>query len=211
MNLSTHNTNDWNVDQPSLAALVHPLRIELTQVKEGWCVKISSLKPCDAMMALSRKELLENSTIISGCESNEFARRWVAFVDRIVELDDAKAIVHEVEHSSNPLCADFRIQTVVMTDGASLKAYVRMYDDALTLASEAIAKYAYALLGGITSSPDLGLVDSLLERTGLLSIRPIETEVFSTFVDVGISTRDAQETADSQVIYDIYSDSWHGE
>jgi hypothetical protein len=61
------------------------------------------------------------------------------------------------------------------------------------------------------SCPDLGLVDSILHRTGYLSIRPIETEVFSTFVDVGVSTSGCNEPADSLMIYDIHSDTWHGE
>ena len=42
-------------------------------------------------------------------------------------------------------------------------------------------------------------------------MKAIETEVFSTFVDVGISTSGAAAPADSMMIYDIHSDTWHGE
>ena len=59
--------------------------------------------------------------------------------------------------------------------------------------------------------PDLGLVDSILHRTGTISIRPIETEVFSTFMDIGISTIGPATQADYTLIYDIFSDSWHGD
>jgi hypothetical protein len=160
------------------------------------------------MMALAREDLLETSTILSGGGDAQ----WVACVHGPVELGDAKAIVHDVEHSSSPLCADFRMQSIVTTkDGESVLAHVRNYDDALTLAAAAISQYANALIGEFVSPPDLGLVDSLLERSGIISIRPIETEIFSSFIDVGISTSGPSEPADSMMIYDIHSDSWHGE
>ena len=208
MNTSTHNSNSWNNGEPSLASLVRPMRAELSKTAEGWCVEISSLTPCDAMMALAREDMLEKSTILSGGGDSQ----WVACVQGPVELGDAKAIVHEVEHSNSPLCADFRMQSIVTTnDGENVKAHVRHYDDALTLVSTAIAQYADAVLNNFVSPPDLGLVDSLLERSGTISIRPIETEIFSTFVDVGVSTSGPDQPADSMMIYDIHSDSWHGE
>lgn len=208
MNTSTHNSNSWNNEKPSLASLVHPMRTELSETTEGWCVEISSLTPCDAMMALAREDLLEKSTILSGGGDSQ----WVACVHGPVELGDAKSIVHEVEHSNSPLCADFRMQSIVTTnDGENVKAHVRNYDDALTLVSSAIAQYTNAFLSNFVSPPDLGLVDSLLERSGTISIRPIETEIFSTFVDVGISTSGPDQPADAMMIYDIHSDSWHGE
>ena len=49
------NFNQWNDPHRSLASLVRPLRIGLSQTTEGWCVDISSLTPGDAMMALARE------------------------------------------------------------------------------------------------------------------------------------------------------------
>lgn len=211
MNSQSNNLNNWN-EQPSLASMVSPLRIELSKTPEGWCVEISSLTPCDAMMALAREDLLEDSTILSGSNIASEHSQWVACVHGQVELGDAKAIVHQVEHASSPLCADFRMHSIVTSkDGESVTAHVRQYDDALTLAASAIAQYASELTGDVCSTPDLGLVDSILDKTGLLSMKPIETEVFSTFVDVGISTSGVSAPADSMMIYDIHSDTWHGE
>ncbi|MBT4529820.1 MAG: hypothetical protein HOC27_01315 [Phycisphaerae bacterium] len=211
MNSQTHNSN-WNNQQPSLASMVSPLRIELSQTTEGWCVEISSLSPCDAMMVLTREDMLENSTILSGSQTTNGFGQWVACVRGPVELGDANAIVHNVEYSDSPLKADLRMHSIVHSkDGESTRAHVREYDDALALAATAIAKYTSSILGDTCSSPDLGLVDSVLDRTGLVSIRPIETEIFSTFVDVGISTNGPSSPADSVLIYDIHSDSWHGE
>jgi len=208
MNTPLQNSNNRNNEKPTLASLVRPLRVELSESTEGWCVEISSLTPCDAMMALAREDMLEKSTILSGSS----VAQWVACVHGPVELGDAKAIINEVEHSSSPLCADFRMQSIVTTkDGESVMAHVRDYDDALTLIATAISQYAKTLLGVVISLPDLGLVDSLLERSGIISIRPIETEIFSTFVDIGISTSGPSDPVDSMIIYDIHSDTWHGE
>ena len=208
MTTPTHNSNNWMNEEPSLASLVRPLRAELSETPEGWCVEISSLTPCDAMMALTRDDLLETSTILSGGGEAQ----WVACVHGPVELGDAKAIVHDVEHSLSPLSADFRMQSIVATkDDESVVAHVREYDGALALVATAFAQYASKVLGEFVSPPELGLVDSILERSGNLSIRPIETELFSTFVDVGISTNGPLEPANAVMIYDIHSDSWHGE
>lgn len=211
MNSKPYNQNSSN-EEPSLASMVSPLRIELSETTEGWCVEISSLTPCDAMMALAREDLLEDSTILSGSNTTNANSQWVACVHGPVELGDAKAIVHEVERASSPLCADFRMHSIVTSkDGESVTAHVRQYDDALTLVASAISQFASALTGYCCSTPDLGLIDSVLDKTGLLSMKPIETEVFSTFVDVGISTSGAAAPADSMMIYDIHSDTWHGE
>ena len=208
MNLPTYNSYGSNNNEPSLASQLRPLQIELTENTEGWCVEISSLTPCDAMMALAREDMLENSTILSGFGEMQ----WVACVKGPVELGDANAIVYGVSNSQTPLHADFRMQSIVLSkDGESISAHVRDYDDALTLVATAISQYASALLGYVVSSPDPGLVDSILERSESISIRPIETEIFSTFVDVGISTGGPSEPADSMMIFDIHSNSWHGE
>jgi hypothetical protein len=158
------------------------------------------------MMALAREDLLEDSTILCGAG----APQWVACVNGPVEEGDANAIIHEISTSLSPLCADFRMQSfVTSSDGESVSAHVREYDDALMLAATALEKYISDLMGEKVNAPDLGVMDALLHKTGTLSIRPIETEVFSSFVDVGISTADGTEPANTAIIYDIHSDSWH--
>jgi len=157
-------------------------------------------------MALAREDLLEDSTILCGAG----APQWVACVNGPVEEGDANAIIHEISTSLSPLCADFRMQSfVTSSDGESVSAHVREYDDALMLAATALEKYISDLMGEKVNAPDLGVMDALLHKTGTLSIRPIETEVFSSFVDVGISTADGTEPANTAIIYDIHSDSWH--
>lgn len=211
MHSPLHNqneTNTWNEFEPSLASMVSPLRIKLFTTADGWCVDISSLTPCDAMIALAREDLLEGSTILCG----DGATKWVACIHGPIEAGDAKAIVREVSSSSSPLCADFRMHSVVTTQHTTgISAHVREYDDALLLASVALSRYMSVLLGEHAQEPDLGVMDAMLHKTGTLSIKPIESEVFASFVDVGVSTTEGNERANTSMIYDIHSSSWHCE
>lgn len=202
------NPNDspqWN-NEPSLAGLVKPLRIRLTETTEGWKVELSSLSPGDAMMAFARGDLLEDSTILCGTG----AKDWVACINGPVEVADANAILKEVNNAEIPLVADLRMQSVITTtEHEGVSAHVRDYDEALLLVANALAQYVGSIMKTNVSIPDLGLIDALLERSDLLSIKPIETEVYSTFIDIGVSTSDGSVPASMAAIYDIYSDSWH--
>lgn len=202
------NPNDspqWN-NEPSLAGLVKPLRIRLTETTEGWKVELSSLSPGDAMMAFARGDLLEDSTILCGTG----AKDWVACINGPVEVADADAILKEVNNAEIPLVADLRMQSVITTtEHEGVSAHVRDYDEALLLVANALAQYVGSIMKTNVSIPDLGLIDALLERSDLLSIKPIETEVYSTFIDIGVSTSDGSVPASMAAIYDIYSDSWH--
>ncbi len=202
------NLNDspqWN-SEPSLAGLVKPLRIRLTETAEGWKVELSSLSPGDAMMAFAREDLLEDSTILCGTG----AKDWVACINGPVEVADADAILKEVNSAELPLVADCRMQSVITsTENEGVSAHLREYDEALLLIANALAQYVGSIMKKSVSIPDLGLVDALLEQSDLLSIKPIETEVYSTFIDIGISTSDGSVPASMAAIYDIYSDSWH--
>ena len=204
-----HNSDkQWN-GTPSLASLVKPLHINLTETAEGWKVDISSLSPGDAMMAFAREDLLEKSTILCGTGSKD----WVACVEGPIEVGDADAILEQVETSSSyPLKADFRMRSIITSrDGDGMCAHVRDYDEALLLVANAISQYLGSLLKTTVSLPDLGLIDSLIHRSSFLSMKPIESEVFASFVDIGISTSKQSLPADLCVIYDIHSDSWHGD
>jgi len=208
MNKDQNNpTEQWN-DVPSLASLVKPLCIDLTETTEGWKVEISSLSPGDAMMALSREDLLEDSTILCGTGVTD----WVACVNGPIEIGDANAILKQVSNSTTPLTADFRMQSVITSmNGGGVSAHLRDFNEVLLLVANALSAYTSSILGKPVSLPDLGLIDALLYRSPFLSMKPIETEVFSSFLDIGISTSRQSEPANLSVVYDIHSDSWHGD
>ena len=73
---------------------------------------------------------------------------------------------------------------------------------------EAAARLATALEPGVTV-----LVRRLLDRTGSLRIRPVETQVWAGFLEIGVATDDAgqERPCDTTLIYDRPSGTWHME
>lgn len=207
MTTPSNNAQQTNDDRQDLIAFVRPIRITLVENREGWIVDISSLDPGDAMMALARDDSLQQSTILCGAG----ATNWVACVDGPIEMGDANAIIASISSSSSPLSAECRMQSMIAsTDQGGISAHVREEDDALALVAEAFRQYASNLLSCNASAPDLGLMATLFEQGDEISVRPIETELFSTFIDIGIATS-TQSRAESALIYDIHSDTWHGD
>lgn len=207
MNTPSNNHQQTNDDRPDLIAFVRPIRISLDETSEGWCIRISSLQPGDAMMALTREDSFEKSTILCGAG----ATNWVACVEGPIEMGDANAIIASISSSNSPLLAECRMQSMIAsTEQGGIKAHVREKDDALALVAEAFRQYASNLLNCNASIPELGLMATLFERGDEISVRPIETEMFSTFLDIGISSS-IEGAADQVLIYDIHSNSWHGD
>ncbi len=207
--MNTHRDNTPQIDgnRRDLIAFVRPIRISLAETSEGWRVDISSLEPGDAMMALGRDDSLEESTILCGAG----ATNWVACVNGPIEMGDANAIIASVSSSQSPLAAECRMSSMIASSlQGGISAHVRNLDDALTIVAESFRQYAVNLLNCNATSPSLGLVATLFERSNMLSVRPIETEVFSTFLDIGISST-TEGAAEQSLIYDIHSDSWHGD
>ena len=207
MNTFHNNTPHTDGNRRDLIAFVRPIRLSLVETPEGWHVNISSLEPGDAMMALTRHESLDHSTILCGAG----ATCWVACVEGPVEAGDANAIIASVSSSNSPLAAECRMQSMITsTTSGGISAHVRNHDDALSLVAEAFRQYASNLLNCNAAPPELGLVATLFENSDVLSVRPIETEVFSTFLDVGVSSTN-ETAAEYTLIYDIHSDTWHGD
>ena len=207
MNTPSNNAQQTNGDRQDLIAFVRPIRITLVENSEGWNVDISSLDPGDAMMALARDDALQQSTILCGAG----ATNWVACVDGPIEMGDANAIIASISSSSSPLSVECRMQSMIAsTDHGGISAHVRDQDDALALVAEAFRQYASNLLNCNASAPDLGLMATLFEKGNEVFVRPIETELFSTFIDIGIASS-TKTAAESALIYDIHSDTWHGE
>lgn len=207
MNTPSNNPQQTNDDRPDLIAFVRPIRISLDETSEGWCIRISSLEPGDAMMALTREDSFEKSTILCGAG----ATNWVACVEGPIEMGDANAIIASISSSNSPLLAECRMQSMIASsEQGGIKAHVREKDDALALVAEAFRQYASNLLNCNASIPELGLMATLFERGDEISVRPIETEMFSTFLDIGISSS-IESAADQVLIYDIHSNSWHGD
>lgn len=165
----------------------------------------------------------DDALVVDDLTSRELAglvpvTRWRSvFVDGPIEPRDAAAIAKAVKREISPLAVEVRAVASMTVDNDRI---VRLESPekrpALLLIAENFRHYLAALRGRPVSefvAPEPWQIERLLSLTGSLTVRPIETDVFSTFMDIGISTAatGASEPADRSLIYDLPSNSWHDE
>ena len=159
--------------------------------------------------------------------SDYAARELVAFggasdllavrIEGPIEAADVHAIADALALGQSALEVELRATAVMeMRSGNVLVVYSRERDDVLSFVAESFRHYVAAVRNASVmriAAPDLGLIHALLERSGRITVRPLETDVYSTSIDVGISTdkRGEIRPADQSMIYDIHSNTWHGE
>jgi len=142
---------------------------------------------------------------------------WIVLLDGAVEDGDAQAMQRAWERGGCLLDAEVRATTSVVSDIGGTLVF-RSTDEELLLlvVGELLCNYvAEQRSQSITAltRPEPGLVHALLAISGTLSIRPIETELYSTWVDIGINTCPHRSIgpADTSIIYDTVGNSWHGD
>jgi len=146
-----------------------------------------------------------------------------ALVEGPIERRDAEAIVRASACGSTPLASEFRAAAAITVDAdRSVTLDTRTRQQAVRLISENFRHYLAAIRDrpfDEFNSPECWQLDRLLGVSGSLTVRPIETDVYSTSVDVGISTAalgggtgaSEPEPADTSLIYDLPSQTWHDE
>ena len=85
---------------------------------------------------------------------------------------------------------------------------------ALRIVAESFRHYVAALRQRpikTIAAPESWMMQRLLATDGIISVRPVETEVFSTSIDIGICTTDRDGPANCSLIYDVPANSWHDE
>lgn len=134
-----------------------------------------------------------------------------------VEQSDGKAMMQAIEAGRSPLEVEFRaIAALEVQRDRVATLHVRDKDYAAMMVAENFRHYLAALRSRPASefaTPEPSQLRRLLEVSGSITVRPIETDVFSTSIDVGISTAtDGRRTpADKSLIYDVPSNTWHDE
>jgi len=134
-----------------------------------------------------------------------------------VEARDARAIAHAIAIGHDPLAIEMRAVLLArIAGGSDLTLTVRDRNAALAVVAENFRHYLAALLGrpaGTIAMLEAWQIDRLMSVTGRITVRPIETQVYSTFIDVGVNTSETgeQRPADRTLIYDLPSNSWHDE
>ena len=165
----------------------------------------------DDQLVLNKLSLMQ---LVSLCEPS---RLLVTVIDGPVEAGDVQAIERAIEKSQSPLQAELRALAAIEVMGdRSVVLHCREKTQALTVVAENFRHYLAALRDRPMdefAAPDPWQIERLLSVTGLMTIRPIETQIFSTSIDVGVNTAQERfnQPADQSLIYDIPSNSWHDE
>lgn len=140
-------------------------------------------------------------------------------VEGPIEARDAEAIVQD----GNPLAVEFRAVAAMTVDAdRHVTLDTRTRQQAIQLVSENFRHYLAAIRDQSFDEfepPETWQLQRLLEVSGSLTVRPIETDVYSSSIDVGISTA-SQDSPDGlpkshpanrSLIYDLPSRTWHDE
>lgn len=147
----------------------------------------------------------------------EFRRLAFARVDGPVEPADARFLRRAARESGSTLSGDVRATQAATIIGDEFITYdVRDRPRAYQLVAENMRHYLAAVLHrslGEVDAPAAWQIERLLGVSGSMIVRPIETEVYSTTVDVGIVTAPGSHAgpASHSLIYDLPSGSWHDE
>jgi hypothetical protein len=143
-------------------------------------------------------------------------RLRLARVEGEVEARDAAAMAAAAAAGRSPLSAEMRAVAALEVCGDdAVTAELRSRDQALIMVAENLRHYLAALCDRPAQgfeAPPAALMHELLQRRGL-TIRPIETQVYSTFIDIGVclGAEEPSKPADRSLIYDLPSRSWHGD
>ena len=152
--------------------------------------------------------------VVSLCQPT---RLLAIVIEGAVDQADARAINKAVEAGRSPLLAELRATAALEVLGdRSVVLHCRNRDQALAVVAENFSHYLAALTNRPATqfdAPELWQLERLFSATGMLTIRPIETQVFSTSIDVGINTSKQRfsQPADRSLIYDVFSNTWHDE
>ncbi len=152
--------------------------------------------------------------LVSLCQPS---RLVAVAVEGTIDERDAKAMTKAIDAGQSPLVAELRaIAAIEVLGDRAVVLHSREKQVALTLVADNFRHYLAALSHTVASkfdAPEYWQIERLLSLTGMLTVRPIETQRFSTSIDVGINTNKERFTqpADRSLIYDVPSNTWHDE
>jgi hypothetical protein len=183
----------------SLADLAEQLRLPV----------VDELDPEQLVLGLRELRELTEATALDGLV--------LVLIDGPIEPGDGAAISRAMQAGRSPLESELRALAVLeVRHDRGVLLEVRDLDHAAAFVAENFRHYLAALRDQPAdqfAAPEPTLIGRLLDRTGRITVRPIETEVYSASIDVGVSTSSNGELrpADGSLIYDIPSNTWHGD
>lgn len=132
-----------------------------------------------------------------------------------VEAADALAFARFAAAGEATLAADVRsLASLELAADGGARFAARSMRPIAAVVAEDLAFYVAAVLRcqpELVSRPSLGEIGRLLARTGRILVRPEETDIFGSSIDIGVSTAGPEQAADHSIVYDLPSDSWHHE
>lgn len=152
--------------------------------------------------------------LVSLCQPT---RLLVMAVAGDIDQRDAIAMNQAIEAGRSPMWVELRaVAALEVLGDRGVVLHCRDKEIALRFVAENFRHYLAALHDrpqGKFAAPEPWQVERLLSLSGMLTVRPVETQMFSTSVDVGINTsRDRfGRPADRSLIYDVPSNTWHDE
>jgi hypothetical protein len=141
----------------------------------------------------------------------------VVAIDGPIESRDAQVVNKCIDAGKSPLLCELRATAALEVLGdRNVVLHSRSRDQALAMVAENFRHYLAARMErplSNFSAPQTWHIERLLDESGMLTVRPIETQIFSTSIDVGVNTSRERFGAPAKrsLIYDRPSDSWHDE
>jgi hypothetical protein len=121
------------------------------------------------------------------------------------------------ERGMSPLDVEFRaVAALIVRANRQVELHVRRREHAALLVAEDLRHYLSAVRdqpAAELAAPPAWQLERLLSLTGTVTVRPVETDVYGTFVDVGVNIDPdgLPKPAAYSLIYDIPSNTWHDE
>jgi len=138
-------------------------------------------------------------------------------VDAPIEARDVEAIRKAVVAGLSPLDVELNASAAIFVSrDLHVVAHVRTKSLALDLIGQNLRHYLAAVTDAPASrfdAPQAWQLERLLSESGRIVVRPVETNVMSGSIDVGVNTErdNTFGPAKHSLIYDRHSATWHDE
>lgn len=203
---------------PTLAAWLHD---ELREASVGPVAQATgSTDPSDAGHGVGAMVIDDGCVVLSDdalrglIATRRLAGLTLVRVGGPIERADGRAILAALDAGHPAADGDFRAtHTLRVDDDRAIVLETDSEELALTVVAENLRQYLAAMLDRDVEglgSPAAAQIHHLLSINGTITVRPIETDCFETFVDVGIGTNLEDDTpAAHSLVYDLPSHTWH--
>ncbi len=221
-----------------LAGMLSPISCRLSAIEQGWELRTSGVDMRDLLgMVVVTCETNRSSTLLlqdavdsSPPQTKDVHSdgmlldmpppprlKWAIRVDGPLEPEDIDALEQACRSGTCPLASEPRtVSAVRELDGGGTSIRARSRDQLLLVAAHILRSH---VKGSIrprvqdVTHPEVDFMHNLMDRSGAFNLRSIETDVYSTWIDVGLSTRPEPglQPANQSVIFDFISGTWHGD